>query len=123
MTRANGGRIPRSGPAPGPRERMYYVYFLSTPARELYLGVTDDLARRLVERRLGAPPGSASLLGAARLVYFEITFDLRRAIARKEQLEGWNRRRRWRLIESVNPKWRDLTVNGERELPCPITRG
>ena len=110
MRRANGGRASTPGPVPSPRERTYYIYILSTPARGLYLGVTNDLVRRLVERRIGAPPGSTSLLGSARLVYFEITFDLRRAIARKEQLEGWNRRRRWRLIESVNPKWRDLTA-------------
>lgn len=59
---------------------------------------------------MGAPPGGASILGAARLVYFEISFEFRRAIARKEQLEGWNRRRKWRLIESVNPRWRNLSA-------------
>ena len=110
MKRMNGGRVPRPGPEAGPREKMYYVYILSTPARALYLGVTDDLLRRLFERRIGAPPGSASILGAARLVYFEITFDFRRAIARKEELEGWNRRRKWRLIERVNPRWKNLSA-------------
>ena len=106
----NGGRPSPSGPASSPREKMYYVYILSTPARELFLGVTNDLLRRLFERRMGAPPGSASILGAARLVYFEVTFDFRRAIARKEELEGWNRRRKWRLIEKVNPRWRNLSA-------------
>jgi putative endonuclease len=114
MSGANGGRVSLPGPAAAPSERGYYVYFLSTPARGLYLGVTNDLARRLSERRLQAPPGAATIAGAARLVYFEVITDFRRAIARKEQLEGWNRRRRWRLIQSVNPEWRDLTVSGER---------
>jgi putative endonuclease len=109
-----GGRVSTPGPAASPLERSYYVYILSTPARGLYLGVTNDLARRLFERRMGAPPGSTSPLVAARLVYFEVTSDFRRAFARKEQLEGLNRRRKWRLIESVNPKWRDLAVSGER---------
>lgn len=99
-------------PAAAPPERRYYVYLLSTPARGLYLGVTNDLTRRLYERRPHAPPGDGSVAGAARLVYFEVITDFRRAIARKEQLEGWNRSRRWRLIESLNPEWKDLT--GER---------
>jgi putative endonuclease len=104
MSRIDGGRVPRPGPAAGPTERSYYLFILSTPARGLCLGVTNDLARCLVERRLGAR------LAATRLVYFEVLSDLRRALARKEQLEGWNRSRKWRLIVSVNPTWRDLSV-------------
>lgn len=114
MSSANGGRATLPGPAAASAERRYYVYILSTPARGLHLGVTNDLARRLYERRIHAPPGAASVAGAARLVYFEVLTEFRRAIARKEQLEGWNRSRRWRLIESVNPEWKDLTVSGER---------
>ena len=110
MTSANGGRVSLPGPAAAPAERRYYVYILSTPARGLYLGVTNDLARRLTERGLHAPPGAASVAGAARLVYFEVISEFRRAIARKAQLEGWNRSRRWRLIQSVNPEWKDLAA-------------
>jgi len=112
MSSANGGRAILPGPAAALCERRYYVYILSTPARGLYLGVTNDLARRLSERGPHAPPGAASVAGAARLVYVEVLTEFRRAIARKEQLEGWNRSRRWRLIESVNPEWKDLS--GER---------
>ena len=101
-------------PTAAPAERRYYVYLLATPTRGLYLGVTNDLERRLSERRPHAPPGADSTAGAARLVYFEVLTDFRRAIARKEQMEGWNRSRRWRLIGSVNPEWKDLTVSGER---------
>ena len=103
-------RALRAGsPAAAPPERRYYVYILSTPTRGLYLGVTNDLERRLFERRPDAPPGAGSVAGAARLVYFEVLTDFKRAIARKEQLEGWNRSRRWRLIASVNPEWKDLS--------------
>lgn len=112
MSGANGGRAAQPGPAAALSERRYYVYILSTSARRLHLGVTNDLARRITERRLHAPPGAASIAGAARLVYFEVITDFKRAIARKEQLEGWNRSRRWRLIQSVNPEWKDLS--GER---------
>ena len=84
------------------------MFILSTPGRGLHLGVTNDLARWLVERRLGTAPGAAPL--PMRLIYFEVISDLRRAMARKEQLEGWNRSKKLRLIVSVNPDLRDLSV-------------
>ena len=108
MKRINAGRVTPPGPAVRPQERSYCVYILATPSRELFLGVTNDLTRRLFEHRLGAPPQTDSPLAAARLVYFEVTSSLQSAAARKEQLEGWNRSRRWRLIGSVNPAWKDL---------------
>lgn len=118
MSRPERGRVFSPGPVDGiPLRKGYYVYILSTPARALYLGVTNDLARRMLERRIGAPPGSSSILGAARLVYFEVFSGLTQAIARKQQFEGWNRRRHWRLIESVNPEWKDLSKWLREERP------
>jgi putative endonuclease len=110
MSQPDRGRVSPPGPAAGPSERSYYLFILSTPGRGLTLGVTNDLARCLVERRLGAPPGRTSPLEASRLVYFEVISDLGRALTRKQQLEGWNRSRKWRLILSLNPDWRDLSV-------------
>ena len=101
-------------------EKRYYVYILSTPARGLALGVTNDLARCLVERRLGALPGGASPFPATRLVYFEVISDLGRAMARKAQLEGWNRRRRLRLIVSTNPGLKDLSVGLAEQRESPV---
>jgi putative endonuclease len=108
VTEAFRSRGPERGPPALPGERKYYVYILSTPARRLFVGVTNDPLRTLCEYGVNAPGRSPSILGAARLVYFEVSFDLRRAFARKEQLMGWNRRRRWRLIERINPTWENL---------------
>jgi len=110
MSYPDRGRVLPPGPAAGPSDRSYYLFILSTPRRGLHLGVTNDLARCLVERRRDAPPGRTTPFEASRLVYFEVISDLRRALARKEQLEGWNRSRKWRLIVSLNPTWRDLSV-------------
>lgn len=108
MKKPLAGRDGRPGPVRGLDRKWYYVYFLATPDRTLYLGITNDVTRRLFEWRCGAPRGCGSPLGAARLVYLEATGSLRHALARKAQLEGWNRNRRWKLIGSVNPAWRDL---------------
>jgi putative endonuclease len=108
MTEAFRGRGPERGPPAVSGRREYYVYILSTPARRLFVGVTNDPLRTMCELGGNAPSRSPSILGAARLVYFEVILDLRRAFARKDQLMGWNRRRRWRLIESINPAWENL---------------
>jgi len=103
MTQTDWSRVLPPGPAGG---RSYYMFILSAPGRGLSLGVTNDLARFLVERRLSEPADPA----AARLVYFEIISDLGRAMARKAQLEGWNRSKKWRLVVSANPDLRDLSA-------------
>lgn len=86
----------------------FYFFILSTPGRDLILGVTKDLPRCLCDLR-GPVRGSATPLTGTRLVYFEIVLDLPRAFARKAQLEGWNRRKKWRLISGMNPEGADLS--------------
>ena len=107
MSETNGGRASPPGPA-GSAERGFYFYILSTPARGLFLGVTKDLARCLCDLRGTSIPGTTPLSGA-RLVYYESVTELSLAFARKAQLEGWNRRKRWRLIVAANPTWEDLS--------------
>ena len=87
----------------------YYVYILASPSLELYIGVTNDLVRRMIEHRSGLNPDSwAHAHGATRLMYFESTYDVHAAIAREKQLKGWKRWRKIELIESSNPEWKDL---------------
>ena len=87
----------------------YYVYILASPSRELYIGITNNLVRRVLEHRSGMDPDSwAHQHGATRLVYFEWTHDVGAAIAREKQLKGWRRRRKIELVESSNPGWNDL---------------
>lgn len=89
--------------------RRYYVYILAGPARHLYIGVTNNLVRRLMEHRSGMDPSAwTHQHGATRLVHFEWTDDVRAAIAREKQLKGWTRRRKIELTESGNPDWNDL---------------
>ena len=88
--------------------RTFFVYVLASTDRVLYIGITNNLLRRLVEHRTGATPGFASAHRAHRLVYYEIGTDPVAAIAREKQLKGWKRIRKLHLIESRNPDWEDL---------------
>jgi putative endonuclease len=89
--------------------RQYFVYILSSASRELYIGVTNDPARRLAEHRSGIHhDGYAHGHGAVQLVYIESADDVRDAIRREKQLKRWKRMRKIELIEKLNPDWRDL---------------
>lgn len=89
--------------------REYYVYILASASRVLYIGVTNDLERRLWEHRQKLIPGFTKKYNVTRLVYFEDFRDVRDAIAREKQLKGWRREKKTTLIESMNPTWRDLS--------------
>jgi len=89
--------------------RVYYVYILSSPSRVLYIGVTNDITRRLAQHRSGDIPGYASRHGAFRLLHLESTTDVRAAIRREKQLKGWRRSKKLALIEAGNPEWLDLS--------------
>lgn len=90
---------------------LYFVYILASDTHELYVGITNDLARRLSEHESGQDPQSYSHRHrTTRLVYFEMTTDVRSAIKREKQLKRFPRQRKLDLIESLNPDWRDLTT-------------
>ncbi|HEX2076073.1 MAG TPA: GIY-YIG nuclease family protein [Longimicrobium sp.] len=87
---------------------QYHVYILASIQRTLYIGMTGDLRRRLVEHKTGMVPGFTSRYRVNRLVHFEAFTDIRDAKAREKQLKGWLRRRKIALIEAENPEWEDL---------------
>ena len=89
---------------------QYYVYILSSNTNvTIYTGVTNDLYRRIYEHRHELDKNSfTARYKVHKLVYFEATSDVREAIAREKQIKGWNRARKNRLVESMNPKWQDL---------------
>jgi len=88
----------------------YFVYLLaSAPNGTLYVGVTNDIARRTGEHKDAQVPGFTRRYGVKRLVWYESHEDVQVAIAREKQIKGWNRAWKIRLIESVNPQWDDLT--------------
>lgn len=89
--------------------RDYYVYIMANRSRTLYVGITNNIARRVYEHKHMLKDGFTRQYLIDRLVYYEATNDVEGAIAREKQLKGWVRRRKLALIESVNPKWRDLS--------------
>jgi putative endonuclease len=89
--------------------RNYFVYILANNSRELYIGVTNSVWRRLAEHRAQSQPDSYTARHETkRLVYVEMTEDIRAAIRREKQIKGWKRIRKIELIETSNPEWRDL---------------
>ena len=87
----------------------YYVYILSNPYRNLYIGVTNNLTRRMYEHKKKLVEGFTQRHNITELVFFESTTDIRSAILREKQLKGWIRAKKIKLIESVNPNWQDLS--------------
>ena len=88
----------------------YYVYFLTNKSnRVLYVGVTNDLIRRIYEHKNHLEENSfTAKYKTTKLVYYEQTTDVRSAIAREKQIKSWDRERKNNLIESMNPAWEDL---------------
>lgn len=90
--------------------KSYFVYILASKSRRLYIGVTNDLSRRMYEHKQKATQGFAAQYNINRLVYFDETGDVLSAIAREKQIKGWLRQKKIALIESVNPTWDDLST-------------
>ena len=98
-------------PASQYRRRQYYVYIMTNRRHApLYVGVTNDLMRRVHEHRNKLVKSYASKYNITMLMYYETTENVESAIAREKQLKGWLKERKIALIESVNPKWRDLAL-------------
>ena len=88
----------------------YYVYILASGRNgTLYIGVTNNLERRMYEHQHGMVPGFTKRYGVTKLVHFEQTELVESAIAREKQLKRWNRQWKIELIEKDNPEWRDLS--------------
>jgi putative endonuclease len=88
---------------------QYYIYILASERNgTLYIGVTNDLYRRVYEHKQGRIEGFTRKYNVSILAYYEITSDVISAITREKQLKKWNREWKLRLIESRNPDWMDL---------------
>jgi putative endonuclease len=85
------------------RPKAMYVYILASRTRRLYVGVTNDLVRRVWQHRSGMVPGFTKKYSVTRLVYFESFDDPMVAIRREKQLKGWARVKKLALVESMNP--------------------
>ena len=92
--------------------KVYYVYILASGRNgTLYIGVTNDLARRVGEHREGTASGFTRKHAVKALVYFEVFEDVTTAIARETRLKKYKRECKINLIEGENPHWRDLIAS------------
>jgi len=90
-------------------QNQFWVYILASRiGGTLYIGVTNDLVRRVGEHRLELTKGFTKKYDVHKLVYFEQFDDIENAISREKRLKKWNRAWRIRLIEELNPNWDDL---------------
>src|SRR5438045_1614004 len=90
--------------------RQYYVYVMASISRVLYVGVTNDLRRRVGEHKAAEVEGFTKRYNVNRLVHLEATGDVRAAIAREKVIKGWARSKKIVLIERENPGWRNLSL-------------
>ena len=89
-------------------ERQYFVYILASRTRRLYVGVTNDLERRVWQHRTKAVEGFTSRYNIDRLVWYESTDQVLAAIEREKEIKAWRREKKIKLIEAENPAWIDL---------------
>lgn len=76
----------------------------------LYIGITNDLYRRVHEHKNGLVDGFSKKYGCVKLIHFETTDEVWSALEREKYLKTWNRRRKEELIGEMNPKWKDLSL-------------
>lgn len=87
----------------------FYIYILTNRRRgTLYVGVTANLVRRIIEHRQGTVPGFTTRYRLRRLVHFEHCREAHAAFTREKQLKRWRRQWKIQLIEATNPNWKDL---------------
>ena len=88
----------------------FYVYIMANKRNgTLYIGSTDDLARRVSEHREGVVAGLTKKYGVKTLVWYELHESRDSALLRERQIKKWNRKWKLQLIERANPAWRDLS--------------
>ena len=89
--------------------RAYYVYMLSSKTGTLYVGITNDLLRRMYEHKTGMTEGFTKKYSVNRLVYYEEIDNVDQAILREKQIKKWARSKKIALIKATNHQWKDLS--------------
>lgn len=90
--------------------KSYYIYIMTNRSKTLYIGVTNDLVKRVFQHKYKKLEGFTKKYNITKLVYCEIFTDVGKAIEREKQLKGWLRKKKIALIESTNPDWKEIPV-------------
>ncbi len=94
------------------KEHRYFVYLLTNwNNKVIYVGMTNDLIRRVYEHKTKAVKGFTEKYNVHKLVYFAETSDVNAAIAREKEIKKWRREKKNELVIRGNPEWRDLAVD------------
>lgn len=89
--------------------RLYYVYIMASNNRHcIYVGMTNNLVRRILEHRGCKPHGFTGWYHCVNLVYYDYTYTPMDAIRAEKRIKKWRREKKNKLIESMNPEWMDL---------------
>nr|HEV7952811.1 GIY-YIG nuclease family protein [Candidatus Acidoferrales bacterium] len=90
---------------------VFHVYTTASKSRVIYVGMTNDFARRVREHKEKDTQSFTNRFNVDRLVWFEEHGGPRSAIAREKQIKGWARAKKIALIETKNPQWKDLSID------------
>jgi putative endonuclease len=94
-----------------PDDRHYYVYVLTNwNNRVIYIGVTNDLERRVFEHKNKLVKGFTEKYNVNKLVYFEETGDVNAALTREKEIKKWRREKKDALVTNSNPQWTELKI-------------
>ena len=89
--------------------KTYFVYLITNwNNKVMYVGVTNDLERRINEHRSKVVKGFTEKYNVNKLVHFEETSDVHSALEREKEIKKWRREKKDKLVEKANPEWRDL---------------
>jgi putative endonuclease len=89
--------------------KRYFIYIMASHSRVIYVGMTNDLPRRVAQHQQKLIEGFTQKYNVTRLVHYEMTEDVHAALAREKQIKAWRRSKKVALIESSNPAWKDLS--------------
>jgi putative endonuclease len=96
---------------PNETAQLLSLYIMASESGTLYIGMTNDLERRVFEHKNELMEGFTKDYSCKRLVYYEHTEDVEACIAREKQIKNWRRDKKEKLIRSMNPSWKDLGEN------------
>lgn len=92
------------------KDYNFYIYILASDTGTLYIGFTNNLERRIEEHKNGKIKGFTQKYGCNKLVYYEHYTYVNNALEREKELKKWNRNKKQELIKSMNPHWKDISI-------------